>query len=206
VARRQVATKAMLAASVSPRQPQLKTSPIRTYGVNPLPSSTSRMSLVASPGGRGVPPPLRYVLALHRLEQLEATNEKKRHFERRPGEGNSRIPFARESSAWEMSSAKYTSSGDDRDIVDDLDKPGYTLQRRIQVTDEAHRPERLWPAGRPRWRQAGRRVVRAASRGNKIVRTTRCSRAGLRIPQRRNTALSPLLSAVQRGFTRIERA
>jgi hypothetical protein len=58
------------------------------------------VSLVASPAGRGVPRPLRYILALHVLEHLPFDSVDGCHFERRPGEGDSRIPFTRDTGPW----------------------------------------------------------------------------------------------------------
>jgi len=58
------------------------------------------VSLVASPAGKGVPQPLRYILALHVLEHLPYTSCEGCHFERRPGEGDSRIPFTRNTGPW----------------------------------------------------------------------------------------------------------
>lgn len=48
------------------------------------------VSLVASPGGRGVPAPLRYVLAPHVLEHLAHESQKYCRFEAHPGEGDER--------------------------------------------------------------------------------------------------------------------
>jgi hypothetical protein len=58
------------------------------------------VSLVAGPAGKGVPQPLRYILALHVLEHLPFESGEGCHFERRPGEGDARIPFTRDSGPW----------------------------------------------------------------------------------------------------------
>jgi molybdopterin-synthase adenylyltransferase len=58
------------------------------------------VSLVTNPVGNGVPQPLRYILALHVLEHLPFESMKDCDFERRPGEGDARIPFTRDSGPW----------------------------------------------------------------------------------------------------------
>lgn len=58
------------------------------------------VSLVAAPGGQGVPAPLRYILAPHILEQLPHETLPYCRFEGRPGEGASRIDLTRESGPW----------------------------------------------------------------------------------------------------------
>jgi len=63
------------------------------------------VSLVAAPGGRGASRPLRYLLAAHHQERLDVTSQTNCHFERRPGEGDCRIPFVRDAGPWVATSA-----------------------------------------------------------------------------------------------------
>jgi hypothetical protein len=59
------------------------------------------VSLVVSPGGRGVPPAQRYSLALHWQESLtELTTRPNCRFEQRIGEGDSRIALAQPYTRW----------------------------------------------------------------------------------------------------------
>lgn len=58
------------------------------------------VSLVATPGGRGASGPLRYILAAHHQEHLDAASHPACHFERLPGEGDRRIRFVKDSGPW----------------------------------------------------------------------------------------------------------
>lgn len=59
------------------------------------------VSLVAAPGGMGVPPAQRYLLALHWQQSLsEATTQPHCRFEQHIGEGDSRIQLAQSYSRW----------------------------------------------------------------------------------------------------------
>lgn len=49
------------------------------------------VSLVAAPGGRGVPLPLQYTLSTHSLEHIPATTQPHCRFEKCPGEGDKRV-------------------------------------------------------------------------------------------------------------------
>lgn len=58
------------------------------------------VSLVAAPGGRGVPGPLRYVLATHHLEHLDCHTQKFCPFEASTGVGNDRPALTRREGSW----------------------------------------------------------------------------------------------------------
>lgn len=58
------------------------------------------VSLVAHPGGRGVPAPLRYILSTHLLEQLAATTGQYCAYENTVAAGDRRTPIAERRDDW----------------------------------------------------------------------------------------------------------
>lgn len=61
------------------------------------------VSLVARPAGRGVPNPLRFMLALHHLEHMPVTSQMYCEAERRTGLGDARTGLCRATGPWSVS-------------------------------------------------------------------------------------------------------
>jgi hypothetical protein len=60
------------------------------------------VSLVAQPAGQGVPAPLRFALALHHLEHLQAPTQPNCESERRTGLGDARVNLCRTTGPWQL--------------------------------------------------------------------------------------------------------
>ncbi|WP_435771453.1 ThiF family adenylyltransferase [Nocardioides sp. SYSU DS0651] len=78
------------------------------------------VSLVAAPAGRGVPGPLRYVLAPHALEHLPFETLPYCRFEARPGEGDTRVDLTRNEGPWTSRPLRPRSRRSAREHVEDL--------------------------------------------------------------------------------------
>lgn len=64
------------------------------------------VSLIAHPGGLGVPAPLRFVLALHHLEHIPVSSQKYCETERRTALGDARVDLCRPSGPWDEASGE----------------------------------------------------------------------------------------------------